>query len=312
MLAGALAAWYTSGVRDFRMIPRGKNVWRFSMKNILFSLLIILVTSLCAYAAGNNDSAAPLMIATTTSLQDTGFMDKMVARFTKATGIQTRVIPAGTGEALKMGERGDVDVVIVHSRKDEEKFMKKGYGVSRKELMYNHFLIAGPKDDPAGIKAASTPEAAFKKICDRKCTFVSRADNSGTHKKEREIWKNAGITQKGSWYIESGAGMAQALRLAHEKNGYIFTDESTFNVLRGTLGIVPFPMKSPSLKNTYSVILVNPEKLPKVNYMKAQQFQAFLFRKESRDFIKNFRDKNGNRLYIPVSVDRPKPVKIPA
>ena len=267
------------------------------MKKVVLTLCIVVIVCLAALAKESPPKKAPLLVATTTSLQDTGFMDELVSRFTKNTGIQVKVIAAGTGEALKMGERGDVDLVFVHSRKAEEEFMKKGFGILRKELMYNYLMIAGPAGDPAGIKKAKTPEEAFKMISSKKCTFVSRADNSGTHKKEMELWNNVRIKPEGSWYIQSGGSMAQALRMADEKNGYVLTDESSFNVLKSSLSLKPYVTKKQALRNVYSVIIVNPKKLPKVNYKAAQMFKKFLSTGETQNFIKNFKDENGNILF---------------
>jgi tungstate transport system substrate-binding protein len=263
---------------------------------IIFTLVFL---HFCGITAAMAKGQATLLVATTTSLQDTGLMEKITSLFTKETGIKVKVIAAGTGEALKMGARGDVDVVLVHAKKEEEKFMAEKNGSERHELFYNFFTPAGPTGDPAGVKKASTAGDAFKTIAAREALFVSRADGSGTHIKEMEIWGQAGITPKGKkWYIESGGGMAQALRVADEKKAYILCDQSTLRVMAGTLSLVPCLEKKDNLKNIYSLILVNPEKNKKVHAVEARKFSQFVRSDRCRELIGAFKSKGGEPLFF--------------
>ena len=241
------------------------------------------------------------MIATTTSIQTTGFMDFLADTFKKKTGITVKSVAVGSGEALKMASRGDVDLVIVHSKPDEEKFVKDGSGRDRKEIMYNYFLIAGPADDPAGIKGVKTPEEAFSRIAKSKSIFVSRADNSGTHHAELAIWKKLNMTPKGPWYLESGAGADKVLQIASEKKAYALCDESTFTVMSGKIALKPYLGRNSELRNVYSVILVNPAKFPKVHAAEARKFWEFVTGKDCQKLIGDFRCPKGIRLFIPIN-----------
>ncbi|MGV8119499.1 MAG: substrate-binding domain-containing protein [Candidatus Xenobiia bacterium LiM19] len=267
-------------------------------RTVLFLIMLFLCMLSCRVFCKD---PAPLMVATTTSVQTTGFMDYLADTFKKKTGIVVKSVAVGTGEALKMGSRGDVDLVIVHSKPDEDKFVKSGCGIDRKEIMYNYFLIAGPADDPAGIKSARTPLEAFKKIAASKSIFVSRADNSGTHHAELALWKKLNITPKGKWYMESGAGADKVLQIASEKRAYALCDESTFTVMAGKLALKPYMERNSELKNVYSVILVNPEKFPKVHAAEARKFWEFVTGKECQKLIGDFKCPKGIRLFIPIN-----------
>jgi len=248
---------------------------------------------------------ATLLVATTTSLQDTGLMDRIASLFTQETGIKVKVIAAGTGEALKMGERGDVDVVLVHAKKEEEKFMAAKKGSERHELFYNYFLIAGPPDDPAGIRKSSSAVEACKKIAEKGSLFVSRGDGSGTHIREMDLWGEAGITPKGKkWYTESGGGMAQSLRVAHEKKAYILCDQSTFKVMAETLSLVPCLEKKENLRNVYSLSLVNPDRSKKIHADEAQKFSHFMQGDRCRKLIGSFKSKSGESLFFLLDIKK--------
>jgi tungstate transport system substrate-binding protein len=265
-------------------------------KTAVIALICFALLGLSQARAADSGS---LTIATTTSLQDTGLLEKLTSLFTKETGIKVKVIAAGSGEAIKMGARGDVDLLLVHAKKEEEKFMAEKNGSERHELFFNYFLLAGPASDPAGVKKASTAEEAFKKIAAASTPFISRADGSGTNIKEMEIWEKAGISPKGKkWYTESGGAMAQALRIASEKKAYILCDQSTFQVLQKTLSLAPFLEKQEPLKNIYSVILVNPEKLKKVHSPEAKKFSQFLRSDTCRELITTFKGPGGEKLFF--------------
>jgi tungstate transport system substrate-binding protein len=266
----------------------------------LFLLMLFLFTGPALCAEKGPGPRGEFTIATTTSLADTGLLDSITDRFTKKTGIKVKAVSSGSGQAIAMGTRGDADLLIVHSEEKERQFIKEGYGKARTEFMFNYFLIAGPEDDPAGIKSAKTPAEAFRKIAEKKCPFLSRADNSGTNEKEKYLWKSVKINPGGSWYSECGSGMAQALLMASEKRAYILSDEATFAVMRKKTHLAPYHEKNPSLKNIYSVILVNPTKFPAVHGAAAEKFREFILSKECQTSIKDFKDKEGRTLFIPL------------
>jgi len=269
------------------------------MRRITLLLCLLFICTISGAAMCKDP--APLMIATTTSIQTTGFMDFLADIFKKKTGIAVKSVAVGSGEALKMASRGDVDLVIVHSKPDEEKFVRDGNGTDRKEIMYNYFLIAGPADDPAGIRSAKTPEEAFRKIASSRSVFVSRADNSGTHHAELALWKKLNMTPKGPWYLESGAGADKVLQIASEKKAYALCDESTFSVMSGKIALKPYLSRNSELRNVYSVILVNPAKFPKVHAAEARKFWDFVTGKECQKLIGDFRCPKGIRLFIPIN-----------
>ncbi len=238
---------------------------------------------------------ARLKVATTTSLYDTGLWGYLEPMFEKKYNVELDVLYAGSGKALELGRRGDVDVITVHAKAHEEKFVAEGYGVKRIPFAYNYFLIVGPENDPAGIKGIS-PEDAFKKLVEKgkaspaDVKFVSRGDGSGTHTMEEAIWQSVGYTydqvrQAGSWYIEAGGGMGPTLVMASEKSAYTLTDIGTFVTFKGKLSLVPLVEKGDILLNVYSVIAVNPEKIKGVNNDMANRLIEFLTSQEIQDLI---------------------------
>jgi tungstate transport system substrate-binding protein len=219
----------------------------------LLSLTALPVATIPVQAAG-----PAVILATTTSTQDTGLLDVLVPAFERATGYQVKAVAVGTGAALALGERGDADVLLVHAPKAEEAYMAKGRGLERRLVMHNAFIVAGPPADPAKVKGAATAAEAFKRIAAAKAPFVSRADDSGTNKKELELWKTAGVGPRGAWYIKSGSGMADTLHIASQKVAYTLTDDGTFLSQRATLKLVPVIEGAADLRNIYHVIVVKP------------------------------------------------------
>lgn len=241
-----------------------------------------------------------LILATTTSTRDSGLLDVLLPLFEEQTGFTVKMVAVGTGEALKMGEEGNADVLLVHAPASELELMDKGFGLSRDLIMHNDFVIVGPADDPAGIKGLTSVNEAFAKIAETKSVFVSRGDDSGTNKKELAIWAAANITPEGAWYVESGQGMGDTLRIASEKIGYTLTDRATYLAQSDTLALDIDVEGDPTLLNIYHVIVVNPEKWPAVNVDGAKAFAAFLTSPETQAVIGQFGvDKFGAPLFFP-------------
>jgi len=245
----------------------------------------------------SNDS---VILATTTSTKDTGLLDVLIPAFERKYGITVKPIAVGTGEALKMGERGDADVLLVHSRAAEDEFMAEGFGTVRKDVMYNDFVIIGPKGDPAGIKGSASATDAFKGIAGKGAILVSRGDDSGTHKKELDIWEKANIKPEGDWYISTGQGMAATIRIANEKLGYTLSDRGTYLVQKNNIDLVVLTEKSDDLLNPYGVIAVSPDRHENVNIKGAMKFIEFLISEEGQEIIGEFgKDKYGQALFVP-------------
>jgi tungstate transport system substrate-binding protein len=246
-----------------------------------------------------------IVVASTTSTQDSGLFGHILPLFTKKTGIEVKVIAQGTGQALDTARRGDADVVFVHARSAEEKFLSEGHGVKRYPVMYNDFVIIGPKSDPAKIAGTKDDAAALKKIKDSEATVISRGDRSGTHIAEINLWKMAGIDidkDKGSWYKSIGQGMGAALNTAQGTNGYVMSDRATWINFKnkGDLAIVVEGDKR--LFNQYGVMLVNPDKHPTVKKAEGQQFIDWLISAEGQKAIAGYK-VNGQQLFFPNAAD---------
>jgi tungstate transport system substrate-binding protein len=237
----------------------------------------------------------PLILATTTSTLDTGLLDVLNAAFEEEfPQYQVKAIAVGTGEALKMGERKEADVVLVHSRAAEDEFVEAGYGFDRRDVMYNDYVLVGPGEDPAGIKGMDSAEA-FKTIAAQGAVFLSRGDDSGTHKKEMSIWSKAGVEPGGQWYFISGQGMGATLQIADEKRGYTLSDRGTF-LASSNLGLVVLVEKEPALLNPYGVIQVTGAK----NAEGALAYAGFITSPAGQAIIAEFgKDKYGQPLFFP-------------
>jgi len=264
--------------------------------------LVTLVVLVAALMAGNAWAETRIKCASTTSTQNSGLFDYILPLFAKKTGIQVDVVAVGTGAAIEIGKRGDADVVFVHAKPLELKALKAGYFVNRHDVMYNDFVIVGPPKDPAKIKGLKSASAAFKKIADSNSTFISRGDKSGTNIKELAIWKKDGIDPKGQkWYLEAGQGMGNTLRVASEKGGYTLTDRGTWLALKDKekLKSVLFVAGDPILFNQYGVMAVNPAKHKNVKYKEAMVFVNWLISPEGQKAIAAYKDKHGNKLFVP-------------
>lgn len=252
-----------------------------------------------------------VILATTTSTQDSGLLDILVPAFQKTTGYQVKVIAVGSGAAMQMGERGDADVLLVHSPVAEEKFVADGFGIERTLVMHNDFVVIGPAADPAGLKGLKTAAEVMKKIADKKATFVSRGDNSGTDVLEKNLWKAAGLTApKGqAWYLETGQGMGATLTVAREKQAYTVTDRATFLAFTGKSDLPILLEGDPALLNVYHVIVPNPAKLPKTNTEGGRAFKAFLISADAQKAIGDFgKEKYGQPLFF-ADAGKPEPAR---
>ena len=242
-----------------------------------------------------------IILATTTSTQDSGLLDVLLPIFEKETGYFVKTIAVGSGQAMAMGQKGEADVLLVHSPEEEKKFMAEGYGINRRLVMHNDFIIVGPPGDPAKIKGEKSSVESFKKIASARVLFLSRGDNSGTHAKEKAIWEAAGINPEGEkWHQETGLGMGQTLSVASEKKGTTLTDRGTYLALKKNLGLDILVEGDAVLLNIYHVIEVNPAKWPRVNNPGAKSFSGFMVSKETQGIIKTFGvDKFGSPLFFP-------------
>ena len=277
-------------------------------------ILVSLLISIPGCTSQGTKALSPqerLRVATTTSLYDTGLWGYLETIFEEEYGIEVDIIYAGTGIAFEYGRRGDVDVVTVHSKSREEKFVAERYGVGRVPFAYNYFLIVGPEADPAGIRGLS-PEDAFKKLFDTgSSSFVSRGDDSGTHGKEKAIWREAGldyeaVREAGQWYIEVGRGMGPTLLMASEKQAYTLTDMGTFLSYKNKLDLVPIVDEGSILLNVYSAIAINPEKHPKTNIEMANNLIAFITSPEIQKLIGEYGvEEYGMQLFSPCAGAEP-------
>ena len=245
-------------------------------------LLLMLATPL---RAGENF----IVLASTTSTQNSGLLDAILPLFTARTGIEVRVVAVGTGQALRIARNGDADALLVHHRPSEDAFVAEGYGIDRRDVMYNDFIIVGPAGDPAGVGAQPDALAAMRAIAEARQPFASRGDDSGTHKKEQELWKAAGIAPEGDWYLETGAGMGATLNFAVAKETYALTDRGTWISFGNKGGLRRLFSGDRALFNPYGIILVNPARYPHVKARQARAFSDWLVSDEGQRAIGAFR-----------------------
>ena len=267
-------------------------------KIILWAIvsLFILMGSSMAFA-----QTKTVILSTTTSTQDSGLLDVLIPIFEKNTGYFVKTIAVGSGQAMAMGQKGEADVLLVHSPAAEKTFVAEGYGINRRLIMHNDFIIVGPPEDSAKIKGIKSASEALKKMAASNALFLSRGDNSGTHSKEKAIWKAAGIDpEKEKWYQQTGLGMGQTLSVTAEKKGYTLADRGTYLALKKNLGLDILVDGDAILLNIYHVIEVNPAKWPKVNAAGGKAFADFMVSKETQAIIKTFGvEKFGSALFFP-------------
>jgi tungstate transport system substrate-binding protein len=257
----------------------------------LSMILLLLILAVPAFATEH------LRMATTTSTENSGLLAVLLPPFEAANDCKVDVIAVGTGKAIKLGETGDVDVILVHARAAEDKFVADGFGVNRRDVMYNDFVLLGPATDPAGIAGSKDIAGALKKIAASGATFVSRGDDSGTHKKEKQIWKDAGVTPSGAWYLEAGRGMGEVITMATERQGYTISDRATFLAYESKTNLKIAVQGDTGLLNPYGVIMVNPVKHPHVKVALTRKFIDFLTSAEGQSLITGFQI-NGKQLFF--------------
>jgi len=240
-----------------------------------------------------------LRMATTTSTENSGLLGVIIPKFEARYAVKVRVIAVGTGKALKLGENGDADVLLVHAPAAELAFMAAGHGVDRRKVMHNDFLLVGPVEDPAGVRGMTDVIAAFRRIADKQAKFISRGDNSGTDQMEKSYWPMAGVVPaSGSWYVSAGLGMGEVLTMAAELQAYTLTDRGTYAAYKARSGLQILVAGDPRLFNPYSVISVSPAKYPDINYRDATRFSQWITSPEGQQAIAGFRI-DGEQVFFP-------------
>lgn len=281
-------------------------------RGILLTITFVLMLSMVFTACGTKDQSnadaktaagvkKELILATTTSTQDSGLLDYILPVFEADTGIKVKVVAVGTGQAIKMGEDGEADVLLVHAKASEEEFIKAGHGVERFDVMYNDFILIGPKDDTS-VKDASEQKilTALQYINDKKLKFVSRGDDSGTHKSELKLWKKLSIEPAGDWYISAGKGMGAVIQMANEMKAYTYTDRATYLSMKDKIDLDIIVEGDKDLFNQYGVIAVNPDINDKINKEGAQAFVDWILSDKVQKLIGEYGiDKYGQALFTP-------------
>ena len=264
---------------------------------VLFGAVVILAP------AAAQPSNPELILATTTSTQDSGLLDVLVPEFQRQTGYTVKTISVGTGQAMALGARGEADVVLVHAPDSEKAWMEAGHGVERTLVMYNDFIIVGPPSDPISLAGATSAVEAMQKIAANGALFVSRGDNSGTHQLELKLWQDAGVDPRGTpWYQEAGQGMGQVLTIANEKEAYTITDRATYLARKATVDLTVLAEGYQSFLNVYHVMVVNPEKGNHVNVEGARAFADFLIAPSTQETVSTFGvEKFGQPLFFPAA-----------
>jgi len=262
-----------------------------------FVVLCVLVPLWLPSLVSTSFAKQRVRMATTTSLENSDLLNVLLPPFERMFNVKVDIIAVGTGKALKLGENGDVDIVFVHAREAEDKFVTDGYGVNRREVMYNDFVIVGPEDDPAGIKGKDAAES-LKSIFLNKSIFASRGDESGTHKKEKLLWEIAGLKPEGEWYLETGQGMGGTIQIADEKEAYTLVDRGTYIAYRDKVNLVVLSEGDERLFNPYGIIAVNPKRHPHTNYVYAMALIGWITSLKGQKIIGDFK-KDGKVLFHP-------------
>lgn len=249
-------------------------------------------------AAVQSVQARDLRLATTTSTENSGLLKAILPAFEAKHGVKVHVISVGTGKALELGKNGDVDVVLVHARPSEDKFVADGHGVNRRDVMYNDFILVGPQQDPLGLRGSHDIIAAFRRLGEGRARFISRGDNSGTDQMEKAYWKEAGVAPKGTWFVSAGLGMGEVLTMAGEMKAYTLSDRATFGAYRAKTGLEILVQGDRKMFNPYGIVAVSPKKYPDINHDGAMKLIEWITSKEGQDLIAGFR-VNGEQLFFP-------------
>lgn len=242
--------------------------------------------------------ARDIRMSTTTSTENSGLLKQLLPAFEAKHGVKVHVVSVGTGKALELGKNGDVDVVLVHARAAEDKFVAYGHGVNRRDVMYNDFILVGPKEDPLGLHGTRDVVGAFSKFGEGKVKFISRGDNSGTDQMEKSYWKEAGVTPKGAWFVSAGLGMGEVLTMAAEMKAYTLTDRATYGAYRTKTGLEIAVQGDMKMFNPYGIIAVSPKKYPDINYEGAMKLIEWMTSPEGQSIIAGFK-VNGEQLFFP-------------
>jgi len=271
----------------------------FNMRQFIrIGMLVSIYLALSFSALAASKPTSLLRLATTTSTANSGLMDYLLPKLAKDTGVEVQVIAVGTGKALRLGREGDVDAVLVHARNAEQAFIDGGFGVERFDVMYNDFVLIGPAEDPAQISSSGSVIEVLKKIHNSKSAFISRGDDSGTHKKELSLWQKTGYMPQGDWYKSVGQGMGKVIQIANEMGAYTMTDRGTWLAYQAKLNLALLYQGDPPLFNPYGIIAVNPLRHAHVNHVAADTLIKWITSEKGQQLIGEFTVK-GKRLFIP-------------
>jgi tungstate transport system substrate-binding protein len=284
------------------LLPTRKSIKAKKGKPKMKKLMLCIIVLSLLMAMGVS-AETRLKLGTTTSVDNTGLLKILLPPFEKMLNLRVDVIAVGTGKAMELGKNGDVDVLIVHAKEAEEQFIKEGSGVNRREFMFNDFVILGPANDPAGIKGLKDAVSAMKKIAQKKSPFISRGDNSGTHIKEKSLWKSCQIIPSGIWYMESGQGMEATLLMATEKKAYTISDRGTYLAFKNKTDLqILVEGDMARLGNPYSIIAINPAKYKHVQYVYAMALVGWVTSVEGQKIIGNFKTPAGEVMFHPTAI----------
>jgi len=268
---------------------------KMAMRKMLSFLCALTALTL---AAASPAAARDIKMATTTSTDNSGLLKVLLPKYEVKCNCKVQVISVGTGKAMELGKNGDVDVVLVHAREAEDKFIAAGHGVNRRDVMYNDFVLVGPLSDPAGIRKQKSIVDAFKQLGEGKSRFISRGDNSGTDQMEKSYWKQAGVAPKGAWFLSAGLGMGEVLTMAGEMQGYTLTDRATYGAYRAKTGLDIVLAGDPKMFNPYGIIAVNPKKYPALNYDGTMDLINWITSSEGQKAIADFK-VSGEQMFFP-------------
>lgn len=264
---------------------------------------IAFVLVLLAAVPGGGEPGGSLLLATTTSVRDSGLLDDLLPGFSESTGIRVRVVAVGSGAALRMGAEGNADALLTHAPAGEKELLESGAVESRTPFMENYFVIAGPEQDPADVRAAGSPAEAYRRLAAASAAYVSRADDSGTHRRERALLKEAGLDPEAGWpgFARTGSGMGLTLQVAGEKRAYVLSDLGTFLAFRERVDLSSLSVAAPSLRNVYSILRVSSQRLPRANAEAASKLEAYLLERPTQERLAEFgRERFGRSLFTPL------------